>query len=515
MTTTLQEQWFKTAVGRAINPDRAYGLQCVDVADDYAMAIFPGKSWQETIGGVGGAREFAGRNNRYFKWIANIPGNLANIPQRGDLIVYDGVPANPYGHVAVVLSATAQTATVVQQDGFLQNAAHVATLPYWGPGTGACSGWLRPLVSEPAKAANIRTTGPLGVKERTLPSTTGKQLRVFGPNLDLTMKGYWNGERVGGNNLWYVGISGNYFHSLGFTKVSAAGLPNLTVVPKPKPATTVPVLTATQRFAGPDGASVRKTPDKNGVRVDIVVSGSIINLKGYVVAADPFGGQNPRWLVTTSGNYVWSGAVVGASVGTLPDLTPKPAPTPAPGYAFTTPWKTVTKVVPADLSNFQLGNFPDKPVFAVIHQMDDPDRHPTLAGTANWFQTARPAAPSSAHFGAQDGELWAFVDTVDRAFAAGAVGNNYIHIEVPPNPSAATIETVKAFLREWKATKHYELQLIRHMDVPGNNTLCGTYIPLEAFSIATTPGGDMGAVTNSTEALDLLTRVTEWLKSKV
>jgi hypothetical protein len=530
MTTTLQEQWFKTAVGRAINPDNAYGLQCVDVADDYANAIFPGVGWAQSIGGVGGAREFTGRNNKYVRWIANVPGNLTNIPVRGDIIIFGGTAINPYGHVAVVLSANAHTATVIQEDGYLQVPAHVATLPYDGPGTGPCTGWMRPLVSEPAKAKNVRTTGPVGSQERSQPSTvaTSKRLRVFGPGLDLTMKGYYNGERVGGSNLWYVGISGNYFHSSGFTTVTANGLPNLTpVAPAPKPVVTKPpVLTATQRFAGAAGSIMRKTPELNGALVESFKPGDVLNLKGYVVAKDPYGGKNPNWFVGISGNYVWSGTTTSPAVGALPNLTPKPAvvtpapapvtPTPAPVETYTFPkrWTTVTKVVPAALTNFQRGNFPDRPIFAVIHQMDDPDKHPTLAGTAAWFQQERDA-PSSAHFGAEGRELWAFVDTVDRAFAAGAVGNNYINIEVPPNPDAQTIETVKAFLREWRAAKGYELQLVRHMDVPGNNTTCGTYIPLEAFSITEAPGADVGGVIDYAEAINLLERILAWLKSKV
>lgn len=531
MTTTLQEQWFKTAVGRAINPDNAYGLQCVDVADDYASFIFPATGWAGTIGAVNGARDFTGRNNKYVRWIANVPGNLSNIPVRGDIVIFGGSPLNIYGHVAVVLSATPHTVTVVQEDGYLQVPAHVATLPYEGPGTGPCTGWMRPLVSEPAKAINIRTTGPMGSQERSLPSTaaSSKRLRVFGPNLDLSMKGYWNGERLGSNNLWYVGVSGNYFHSSGFTAISAKGLPNLTpVAPAPAPVVTKPpVLTANQRFAGASGAAMRKSPELNGVLVGTFNPGDVMAFKGYLVAKDPYGGKNPNWFVTTSGNYVWSGAAADASLGTLVNLTPKPAPappvtpaptpvpTPAPAYTFTSPWKTVTKVVPAALTNFQRGNFPAAPVFAVIHQMDDPTRHPTLAGTAAWFQQERDA-PSSAHFGAEEAELWAFVNTTDRAFAAGAVGNSYINIEVPPNPSVKTIDTVKAFLREWKATKGYELQLIRHMEVPGNATSCGTYIPLEAFSIAETPAGDIGAViTTPTEAADLLQRIVDWLKAKV
>lgn len=148
----------------------------------------------------------------------------------------------------------------------------------------------------------------------------------------------------------------------------------------------------------------------------------------------------------------------------------------------------VTDVAPAHVSNFMRGNFPARPEFFVVHQMDDPSKHPTLAGTISWFQTER-RNPSSAHFGAQGKRLTAIVDTVDRAYHAGTVGNNYLSCEVPPNPDAETVETVKTFLREYRDTHGYELKLTTHQVIPGNNTTCGTYIDLTKFDISgeTTP----------------------------
>ena len=497
-TNSVQEAWLASAPGRQINPDNAFGLQCVDVADDYALAIFPGKGWAETIGGVNGARDFTGRSNAFFTWHDNIPGDVNSIPQRGDVAIFGGSASNQWGHVVVVLSANAHTMTVIQQDGFLQVPAHIATLPYDGPGTGYCTGWMRPNVAPDAPlelTATQRVVGPVGVKERLEATTASAQDRLFVSGDVLNFKGFVRGEHVNGSDVWFVGaFAGTFFHCSGFTNTSAAGLPDLT----PKTVTAPPKLAATQRFAGAAGVILRDAPNKNGRQVQTYNPGDVLNFKGFVRGERPYGSDSSDlWLVGISGSYVWRDAVEPANVDGLPDLTPKAAPTPTPGpvvvaplptvekYTFPKRWDCVTRVRPAHIGNLQRGNFPERPSHLVVHQMDDPSRNPTLLGTGSWFEQERPAAPSSTHFGAEDDELHAFVDTVDRAFGSGTVGNNYVQIEVPPNPSDKTIETVKRFQREWLAKKGYALILTDHRSIPGNSTNCGSYIPLSRFSIET------------------------------
>lgn len=235
MTNRAQENWIARAVGRAIDPDKAYGLQCVDVVDDYAEACFPGVPWNKSIGGVAGARDLKRVNNGYFKWVPNRVGDLSSIPQRGDIMVWDGSALNQWGHTAVVLSATAHTVTVVQQDGFMQVRAHVATLGYDNPGTGPALGWLRPQVKpDPVapKAVRVnRVVGPHGVNERTTPSHTATAKRKYKPGNVLTFKGYKLGTDPykDGNNVWFIGaFSGTAFHSSGFIGgKNTAGLPKL------------------------------------------------------------------------------------------------------------------------------------------------------------------------------------------------------------------------------------------------------------------------------------------------
>lgn len=126
-----------------MNPDGAYGLQCVDVADDYCQAIFG--SWQSTIGG-GNANQLFRSSDKLWA----IGYNGSNRPERGDIIIWGGDGLNPYGHIAVVASSTKENVSVVQQNyntgGAANKPASLDVMPYSAAGMGACVGWLRPKV---------------------------------------------------------------------------------------------------------------------------------------------------------------------------------------------------------------------------------------------------------------------------------------------------------------------------------------------------------------------------------
>lgn len=151
------DEWLKTSVGVAfLGPWLA---QCGRYSQDTAMAYFQAPRY---VGhGYGDARDIMENCDRkYFDVIWNKPGDPNLIPRRGDLIIWDGVPlwdGKLYGHIAAVVSATQNSVVVVQQDGaapptrnvggynYSVKPAHVATLPYFGPGTvGAVRGWIRP-----------------------------------------------------------------------------------------------------------------------------------------------------------------------------------------------------------------------------------------------------------------------------------------------------------------------------------------------------------------------------------
>lgn len=154
-TNAVQESFLTSAPGKYFDPDGVYNYQCVDVAIAYAIAIL--KEHWETTFGRGNAKDHFPKSNAYFTSIKEVPGDVTSIPQRGDIIIWAGDAFNPYGHIAIVLSATAYSITVLQQnaDGTGLQPCHVATLGYDQAGTGRVEGWLRPRLGITTPAAPV------------------------------------------------------------------------------------------------------------------------------------------------------------------------------------------------------------------------------------------------------------------------------------------------------------------------------------------------------------------------
>lgn len=151
-TKAAMDQWLAGAVGQWFNPDNAYGFQCKDTIDAYCITLFG--NWQNTIRPGNGKDAFNNANPAFFTKILNNWQDPHLIPQRGDIIVYGASRAVPEGHIAVVEAADQYGATVIQQDGYLQVAAHRARLPYVLPTGAACIGWLRPKLEPPKRLAS-------------------------------------------------------------------------------------------------------------------------------------------------------------------------------------------------------------------------------------------------------------------------------------------------------------------------------------------------------------------------
>ena len=150
---TSINEWLASAVGRRMNPDGRYGLQCVDAVDQYAEDLF-GVPWPQSVGGVAGARQLLdAAPDEYWERIDYYHGLT---PQRGDVLVFAGDSLNQWGHTAVVESADNVGINVIQQDGFApptrfvdgayysDKPAHRARLAYSDRGTGPLLGVLRP-----------------------------------------------------------------------------------------------------------------------------------------------------------------------------------------------------------------------------------------------------------------------------------------------------------------------------------------------------------------------------------
>lgn len=231
------DEWFKTAVGRGMNPDKAYGYQCKDVADDYCIYLFG--NWQNTIRPADAKDAFARSNPDYFVKIANNLNDPNLIPQRGDIIIWGASRANPYGHIAVVESADKSSATVIEQDGFRNTTpAYRAKRGYIYAGM-PCIGWLRPRPEKiigyaPAVAGNERV---LAVKAhaRHQANINAGIFQTINAGFKVAMKGYiTNGQAIDGDTVWFVTARSNKYMSR--QVFSDKGLHDLVdLTPKPEP----------------------------------------------------------------------------------------------------------------------------------------------------------------------------------------------------------------------------------------------------------------------------------------
>lgn len=476
-----QEQWFANAVGRATNPDGVAGFQCVDTFHDYGMAIF-GKGWQETSGWGNAKDLFWGPSEYYWHKIVNDPNDPNLIPQKGDVIVWGGTPewgSNPYGHIAVVVSATPNSVTVIQQDGFLQVPMYVATLGYYEPNAGSVIGWLRPnfdddIVVAPAPEAlkpNERwtITGVTHINQRSEPKVGVPNIvREIAPGTREIFEGYIdNGDEVGGSRVWFKDMHG-YVHSSAFTDSSTNGLANVT------PVTTAP-LAPNERRAGADGAILRSGPDKNASVIDTYLAGRNLFFIGYVKGTMPYPNTHDIWLVHESGNYIWAGGLDPANWDSLADLTVKPSdsapsPAPLPSYDFELDIPVIEGIIvekiPAHLGNVDAGNFPADPGTAICHWWNRPEVNPSIAGVIAQFQ--KEGTFVSAHYVVSGKRIIQMVSLRDRAYHARE-SNGWIGIEIEPHFSEETQATVRALLRALE--KHYggrKIALSLHKDAPGN-----------------------------------------------
>ncbi len=165
-TTAKINSWFKSAVGRSMNPDHAFGLQCKDTIDDYAQHLY-GTPWHISIKPGNGGKVFDNAPSEYWTKIKNNPKDPNLIPKKGDIVCYPGRASNAwFGHIAVVESASKVGVTVIQQDGFLQKPAHRKYISY---ASYLPMGWLRPKVSDQKPAAK-----PAPVKQKAVYVTVKK-----------------------------------------------------------------------------------------------------------------------------------------------------------------------------------------------------------------------------------------------------------------------------------------------------------------------------------------------------
>ena len=101
--------YLKSLEGKALNPDGAYGFQCFDVANQYWLYLFG-----HTLKGVGAA-DIPTWNN--FTGEATVYENtLSFLAKPGDVVIFNRNYGGGYGHVGVVISATSNSITILEQN---------------------------------------------------------------------------------------------------------------------------------------------------------------------------------------------------------------------------------------------------------------------------------------------------------------------------------------------------------------------------------------------------------------
>lgn len=310
------EQWRAGAIGRGMDPDGVYGFQCTDVAKDYAQAIFPGVSWVNSIGYGDAKNLYAGANGKYFDKIPNDPHDPNQLPITGDIIVYNSTATNPYGHIAVVVSANSAGVTVIEQDGFSPTKPAYQYMRAWG--RAPCIGWLRPKLTVNV-APDQRMIGLNGVNYREQANTQAKVIKNFAAGEVLDLKGYVHGEAVDGNDIWFVGkFTGYYLWSGAFTDKSMSGLSDLT----PPPPNEQPY----QRIVAAGGVRYRKYPMTTADILKSFAEGELLDFDAFA-HGEIVQGNDVWFRGKYTGGWAWSGGFTNPGTGALPEVAPPALPT--------------------------------------------------------------------------------------------------------------------------------------------------------------------------------------------
>jgi hypothetical protein len=322
---------------------------------------------------------------------------------------------------------------------------------------------------------NQRKVGANNINQRAQPNTAESTpiVRIIEANTVETFNGFVRGEPFEGNDIWYRDDQGYAWSGAFASPVSTQGLPDLT---PPKPA--APVIGRTSKVE----IKYRATPYRSGKIIDTLPANVHFPSFTEFAHGESINGNDIWFRGTSRGGWGWSGGFTDPStVNMIEVVAPKEV------YGFTPDFDFV-EYIPAAISNLAIGNFPDKPTHAVIHQFGALGVD-TVGSTINTFTNPNLERVASAHFVVSGKRIIQMVSLKDRAYHAGEIGNNYVGIETDPAQDPDTIASTKKLLAALKAKYGYELTLTRHSEVPKNPTSCGSLIDLNlyTFEVPVTP----------------------------
>ena len=197
-------------LGRRVDYDHVYSYQCVDLILEYLKEDYGLAS------GVWG--------NAIDYWRSPTPALLTRFQRvsgtdalAGDIVVLNGLPGNPYGHIGIAYAEDSSTITILEQNGATGG----------GSGTGGdairlraisksrVAGLLRQIGASPAPSGSGTAKVTHEAYVRVAPTTSaalgGSKVLEPGDTFAYTSK--VAGQSVGGNNIWYHSSLGHYVWS--------------------------------------------------------------------------------------------------------------------------------------------------------------------------------------------------------------------------------------------------------------------------------------------------------------
>jgi len=120
------EEFVNKYNGKPVDFDGVYGAQCVDLARQYWKEKEGIKEHTGSCSTTGGAKDLYLDYNKMPLEKKYFTRSSTKSPKQGDVVIWDSIDKNKFGHVAICLGLLGTDSIIVfEQDGFKQDGAKV------------------------------------------------------------------------------------------------------------------------------------------------------------------------------------------------------------------------------------------------------------------------------------------------------------------------------------------------------------------------------------------------------
>lgn len=212
----IYQGWKTSVMNKKIGNGECVALE-VNNPQSYTAALFPGVNWTDIIAPVESAKDTAGKSNTYLTWIENDHNDPNQLPEIGDIMVFDSTPAagysntypNPDGHMGNYDGPHAGGYVLLQQNAPSFGSTVNTTVYDWK--YRPCMGWYRPNVDAPTPPAPQPEGKTLHI------AATTNDMHVYpvgGPYTASAAKGMISPHQFGGLSYPIVADRGNGIYTV-------------------------------------------------------------------------------------------------------------------------------------------------------------------------------------------------------------------------------------------------------------------------------------------------------------